>query len=369
MKITLTDISRHSGYSIATVSRVANGTGAGVRPEVARKIRAAVRELGYLSTRPSSRSKSASQDVISVVLHRRSALERITIGAGGFEFGPVTPADPETLLTPDWRLGNDFHRRVLEGVMDELGRHGRRAMLQVSDDLDDPALAQDAAGVILVGQEGPGLARFVDGCHAPLVLADILHDGWADQVTSDNLDGIGQAVRHLAELCHRRIGWVGGPDVRPMHERRDAFRFHAFSAGMTVEDGWIHEGDNHIANTAPAVARMLRAPSRPTAIACSNDFAAMAVLRAADEVGLRVPADLSVVGFDDAELATLATPALTSVRTDPTAIGRRAVCLLMGTRAPAPTATRGCVLRIPTTLVVRASSAPPPGAVTAARHP
>ncbi len=364
MKITLTDLSRHSGYSLATVSRVANGGGAGVRPEVARKIRAAVRELGYLSRRP----RQAEQDVVTVVLHRHSPLERVTIGERGVEFGPVTPADPETLLTADWRLGNDFHRRVLEGAMDELGRHGRRAMLQVCNDLDQPDLAGDSAGMILVGQEGPALARFVDACHVPLVLADILHDGWADQVTSDNLDGIGQAVRHLVALGHRRLGYVGGPDVRPMRERHEAFSFHAFGAGLAVESSWIHEGDNHIASTAPVVASMLRAASRPTAIVCSNDFAAMAVLRGADQAGLRVPADLSVIGFDDAEVAALATPALTSVRTDPTAIGRRAVCLLMGTcgQAAASTAStastakaRGCVLRIPTTLIVRASTAVP----------
>lgn len=358
MKVTLADLSKKSGYSLATISRVVNGE-AGVSDEVREAVEQAIRDLGYLAKRP-----RGVNGVIGVVLHRTTPMERLAVAPGGaLELGPQEDATAERLLTAPWRLGNDFYRRILDGALDELRQHQRKATLHVAGSLDDPqlraALGGGAAGVLLVGEGGAGLDALMAAARRPLVLADILHDGPCDQASSDNLDGIGQAVRHLAGLGHRRLGFVGGPVDRALRERAEAFAYHAFRAGIAVPAAWMYEGDGNIERTAAAVAQVLAGGQRPSALVCSNDYAAMAVLRAADQCGLKVPRDLSVTGFDDLEVATLATPALTSVRTDAAGIGSQAVRLLLSHVQPPDPAGRGSVVRVPTRLVERASTAPP----------
>lgn len=360
MKVTLADLSKRSGYSLATISRVVNGE-AGVRDEVREQVEAAIRDLGYLAKRP--RRMNA---VIEVVLHRSSPMERLAIAPGGaIELGPQEDATAERLLTAPWRLGNDFYRRILDGALDELRQHQRKATLRVAEGLDDAhvraALAGGAAGVLLVGEGGPGLAALIAAARRPLVLADIRHHGPCDQATSDNFDGIGQAVRHLAALGHRRVAFAGVALDWAARERAEACAFHLFRAGLELPPAWLLENDGNIERATGQIAGLLAAPGRPTALVCASDYQAMAVLRAADQCGLRVPRDLSVVGFDDLEVATLATPALTSVRTDAAGIGRQAVRLLLSHLHPPDPAQAGSVVRVPTRLVERASTAPPPG--------
>lgn len=360
MKVTLTDLSRRSGYSLATISRVVNGE-AGVREEVRAEVEKAISELGYLAKRPRH-----LKGVVEVFLHRTTPMEHLAFTPdGGMELGPREPVAAEHLLTAPWRLGNDFYRRILDGILDELRRHQRSATLHVAAGLDDArlraALAGGTGSVLLVGETGNGLDALMAAANRPLVLADILHDGPCDQVTSDNHGGAGLAVAHCVAHGHRRVGFVGGPSDRAMQERREAFAFHAFQAGLRVEPAWVVEGDGHMERTAYAVQALLSGPERPTALVCCSDYLAMAVLRAAGRCGLAVPRDLSVTGFDDCDVASLATPAITSVHTDAAGIGRTAVRLLLS-MAGAPTpGGRGCVARLPTRLMVRNSTGPAPG--------
>lgn len=359
MKVTLAHLSKRSGYSPATISRVVNGE-AGVRDEVRTAIEQAISELGYLAKRPRHQN-----GVVEVVLHRVTPMEQVTVAPDGvFALGPQEPASAEHLLTAAWRLGNDFYRRILDGALEELRLHQRRATLRVASDLADPqlrsALAGEASAVLLIGEDGAGLDTLAATARRPLVLADILHAGPCDQVTSDNHDGMGQAVQHLIGLGHRRIGFVGGPCNRSLRERTDAFAFHIFRTGLMVPAAWVHAGDGNIEHTATAVTTLLSSPERPTALVCGSDYQAMAVLRAAHRLGLQVPRDLSVTGFDDCEVAALATPPLTTIRTDAAGIGRMAVRLLLSLTRPADPAAQGCVVRVPTRLVERASTAPPP---------
>ena len=363
MPATLEDVAKHTGYSTATISRVVNGA-EGVSTEVRSTVEKAVRDLGYIARRPRSGGGERTERLVEVILHRYSTMERIEPGPGGVKVGPVVAAEPEALVSRSWELSNDFYRGMLDGILAELRQHGGKAVVQVVSDLADPTLIsglQDGIdGVLIVGEGGPALPGFLAACQKPLVLVDILHGGGRhEQVTTDNLAGIGQAVEHLAQLGHRRIGFVSGPAGNPVTlERAAAFSFHAMRLGLDVPEGWREVGYDSIEGTSVRLGALLAHGNRPTALATFGDSSAMAVLRGAQRAGLVVPRDLSVVGFGDEMLASVVTPALTSVRVETPDIGRMAVRLILtqGARDGG-----GCVVRLPTRLVIRGTTAPPPG--------
>lgn len=363
MPATLEDVAKHTGYSTATISRVVNGA-EGVSTEVRSTVEKAVRDLGYIARRTRPSATDRTERLVEVILHRHSTMERIEPGPGGVKVGPVVAVEPEALVSRSWELSNDFYRGILDGILGELRQHGGKAVVQVVSDLADPTLIsglQDGIdGVLVVGEGGPGLGGFVAACQKPLVLVDILFGGGRhEQVTTDNLAGMGQAVEHLAQLGHRRVGFIGGPVGNPVAaERAAAFSFHAMRLGLDVPEGWREVAYDSIEGTSVRLGALLAHGDRPTALATFGDSSAMAALRGAQRAGLSVPRDLSVVGFGDEMLASVLTPGLTSVRVETAAIGRMAVRLILtqGDRDH-----DGCVVRLPTRLVVRGTTAPPPG--------
>ncbi len=361
MGLTLEDVAQRSGYSQATISRVVNNS-AGVSPEVRSAVEKAIKDLGYLTRR--SRAGAAAEQVIEVILHRSGGVEQIDAGAKGVAVGPLVDASPETILTPQWHLGNDFHLRILNGIVAEMKVRGGKAQLQFTSDLSSPALVQTlskgTAPVLLVGEGGEGLEQLLARCRRQVVLVDMLGDlGAHEAVTTDNLAGIGQAVEHLVSLGHRRIAFVGGGDLPANRERGDAFVYHAHRLGVELDPQWRDVHYDHIESTAERLVGLLGLPQRPTGIVCCNDYGALAVLRAAGRLGVSVPRQLSVVGFDDVAMAALATPALTCVRVESEDIGRTAVRLLLSQRSGM--AAHGCIVRLTPRLVVRESTAPPAG--------
>ena len=360
MAATIDDVAKQSGYSPATISRVVNGF-QGVSPDVRAEVEEAVRKLGYVAkrARPTAtvQAPPVAQRVVDVVLHRNSSMEEVQVGPGRVSVGPLTSASDGPLQT----LNNDFYRHMLDGIAVELRQHDTSAVLQVVNDLRDPSLlasiGEGSDGVLLVGEGFPGLEAFIAACRRPLVLVDILDPSCTqEQVTTDNFRGIGQAVDHLAKLGHRRLGFISGTLVPATRERAEAFAFHTHRHGITVAPEWMEVAYEHIDRTATSVAALLSRSARPTGIVCCNDWGALAALRAAHQAGLRVPQDLSVVGFDDLPLAAMVTPALTSIRVAIDGLGRMAARLLL-TQKDRP--TRGCIARLPTTLMVRASTAKP----------
>lgn len=359
MATTLEDVAKRSGYSPATISRVVNGN-EGVRSEVRTAVEKAIRELGYV-TRKSK--QSGSEQLIEVILHRSGMIEHIAPGPDGLAVGPLTPVQEETLLTPAWQSGNEFHLRILNGILGELKHWGGKAILQVVTDLADRTvvenLAADVSGVLIVGEGGPGVAAFAAACRRPVVLVDMLDpQGGSEQVTTDNFAGIGQAVEHLVGLGHRRLGFIGGGEVLADRERAQAFAFHAARLGAQVPTGWSEVAYDHVGPTVERLKALLASGERPTGIACGNDWGALAAVRAADAAGLRLPRDLSVVGFDDIAMNAMTTPPITSVRVSCENLGGMAVRLLLSRRGrvePQP-----CTLRLMPRLIVRGSTAPPP---------
>ncbi len=363
MPATLEDVAKQTGFSIATISRVVNGA-EGVSADVRSSVGKAVVELGYIARRGKAIQGSGERKerLIEVIMHRRTTFEPIKTGQQGIAVGPVTAATPEILLSRTTDPSNDFYRNILDGILDELRAQGGKAVVQMVNDLAAPAvldgLKDHLDGVLLVGEGGPAFDTFSAGCRHPLVLVDVLQGaGRHEVVTTDNVVGIGQAVEHLAELGHRRIGYIAGLDDPTGRERATAFRFHMLRLGLEVPAGWMGVPYDSIAGTTDRLQALFATPGRPSAVACCSDWGALAATRAAANAGLRIPQDLSVVGFDDALIASLTTPPLTTVHVATDAIGRMAVRLILTQRAQA---SSGCTVRVPTHLIVRGSTAAPP---------
>jgi len=218
----------------------------------------------------------------------------------------------------------------------------------------------DHAGLLLMGQYSAQLKQFVESCTHPLVLIDLLHAGSVDCVTTDNHAGVSLLFNHLYKLGHRRFGFIGRCDeVGGFAERFSAFRWKLAEAGLPLVPEWVSVNLNHIEHAQAGTRRILQQSDRPTALICANDCTAIGATRAAHELGVRVPDQLSVVGFDDADFASLILPPLTTIRTPTFDIGRQAVRQLM-LQIQHPT-LRGTRVRLMPELVVRASSGPAPG--------
>jgi DNA-binding LacI/PurR family transcriptional regulator len=175
--------------------------------------------------------------------------------------------------------------------------------------------------------------------------------------------GIYEAVQHLAVLGHRKIGFIAGPlRLRSAAAREAAFTDCMRSIGLACNANWMEEGDHTLDGGRDAMQKVLALKDRPTAVLCSNDMTAIGVQHALFEAGLKVPDDLSIIGFDDIHLAEYTIPPLTTVRMSCKDLALRAVNRLMEHLQPgAGNSTPD--LKIDTRLVVRQTTGLPRGAL------
>ncbi|WP_317229973.1 LacI family DNA-binding transcriptional regulator [Clavibacter sp. MX14-G9D] len=327
---TIHDVAAAAGVSVSTVSKAVNGR-YGISAETSRRVMEVVERLGYESSLVASSMRSHRTGVIGVLVA---------------DFEP-------------------FSAEILKGVSAAL-RRSRYDLLAYSG-------SRQADGA---GWERRSLSRLsgtlIDGAimvtptvvtastEIPVVSIDP-HTGPADlpSVESDSLGGALQATRHLLELGHRRIGFLAGrPDLRSASLREAGYRRALQDAGIAFDPALVRSG---LFLTAPArePARVLLSmPDRPTAIFAANDLSGIAILQVAAELGIRVPEDLSVIGFDDIPEASQMTPPLTTIRQPMQRLGTTAVDLLMSLMGGTePDAMR---VQLPTRLVRRATTAPAP---------
>jgi DNA-binding LacI/PurR family transcriptional regulator len=177
-------------------------------------------------------------------------------------------------------------------------------------------------------------------------------------VGASNWSGGLAATRHLIELGHRRIGMVAGPArMLSARARLDGYRAALDMAGIPVDPDLIREGEFHLEEGFAQARHLLELPEPPTAIFASNDAQAIGVYQAAHEAGVRIPHELSVVGFDDLPPAEWLIPALTTVRQPLTAMAAEAATMAIAL-ARGETLPRNRLI-LSTELVVRASTVPP----------
>ncbi|MBO6856879.1 substrate-binding domain-containing protein, partial [Roseibium sp.] len=177
-----------------------------------------------------------------------------------------------------------------------------------------------------------------------------------------NVRGAQLAVRHLYDLGHRKIAHITGPQENVLtHARREGMLAERARLELPAREEWIIRGDFSLESGRMAGERILAMNDRPTAVFCASDQVAFGLISTLTANGVRVPEDISVVGFDDIELSEFYVPALTTIRQDRRALGARAVSLLLDCIDVAHTKPDVVMepVMVDVELVVRASAVPP----------
>jgi LacI family transcriptional regulator len=332
-RLNIGDIARRANVSTATVSRTLNQSGA-VRPETARKVWRAAAALNYY---PNSHART--------LVSGRSRLLGLIVSDITNPFFPELVHSFETLATQHQYdvilTSTSYQTARMTGCV-------RRMLERKVDGLAIMTSEMDLALIKELTRRG-----------VPLVFMDVGRVGpRMSHVLIDYAHGIRQAVDHVAGLGHKRIGFITGPlDLHSARTRRQAFVDGLRSNGIRPDPRLIREGTHTADGGQQAMNGLLRGGRPPTAVVCSNDWTAIGALHAVDAAGLRVPADVSLVGFDDIPLASYTSPPLTSVRMSAGDVGSTAFDALF--RLIGGDRLEGDIYQVPTTLVVRNSTAKP----------
>jgi LacI family transcriptional regulator len=331
-RVTIRQVAELAGVSIATVSRVVNGR-SDVSVQTRDTVRRVIREHGYL-TGARSRPEPAGLIRIMVPEVHSNYFAEIVAGAS------------EALYEHDLRV--------------ELcpARHPRAPGASLLDRLADGA----AEGAIMVLPPDRPEDEFeaLAGQGFPFVIVDPgteIAEG-IPVVSAAHTSGATQATAHLLAFGHRRIGAIGGPEDRiATHDRLRGYHAALAGAGVLPDPDLFRYSDFTVEGGRAEAEWLLSLPDPPTAVFAFNDAMAVGVMQAAAARGLRVPDDVSVVGFDDTIEAAIVVPALTTVRQPLAELGRTAVSLLL--RQIENRRLEPLRVELATRLVVRDSAAPP----------
>src|SRR5262249_26650180 len=262
-----------------------------------------------------------------------------------------------------------YFSAILSGVAESLYEHDMRLVLSPTGHEHDREVSlldrlmhgmTDGALIVLPDESSEQLERLLaEGYN--FVVIDPLRplDERIPSVSAAHASGADQAMQHLLALGHRRIAHIAGPSGWVATEdRRRGYHAALAAAGILPDPALTVDTTPEIAHGQDAAGHLLNLPDPPTAILCFNDNNAIGAIQAARAHGLRVPEDLSIVGFDDVETATVVTPKLTTVRQPLAELGRTGVSLLM--RLLDGERFETLHVELATRLVVRESTAPPP---------
>jgi len=326
------EIAKRARVSTATVSRAINRVPT-VNPQLAKRVWSVIEELGYYPNTQARALVSGRSRIFGLIISEITnpffpeiveVFERIAVQHDYEILLTSTGNDPKHMETSVRRM---IERRV-EGVA--VMTFGMEEVL-----LEDLKLRKVPLVFVDVGPARPRVSN----------------------IRIDYLHGIRQAVQHLAALRHHKIAFISGPlHLKSAAARKQAFLSSMEEIGLESDPNLIIEGTHTIEGGLVAFGKLLAGPVRPTAVLCSNDMTAMGVLRKSYEEGIRIPENLSVIGFDDIRLAQFVLPALTTVQMSQADLARLAFNALLAEvqrEAPSPTGTE-YVLR--THLVLREST-------------
>jgi LacI family transcriptional regulator len=303
--MTIKEIADLAGVSIATVSRVVNGH-SDVSSETRETVQRVIREHGYSANRSARALSGGRTGLVGVTLPRVQPTYFSSILAGAAE--ALDEQDRRIILCP---TQHEHEREV--SLLDRL-MHGTTdgALLVLPEETNEElrVLLHHGYRFVVVDPRKPVDERI-------------------PAVSAANSAGATLATRHLLDLGHRRIAAITGPvGWMASEERRRGYHAALVDAGVMPDAALEVEADFLLAGGREAAARLLELADRPTAIFAFNDNLAIGAMQAARALGLRVPEDVSIVGFDDTIEAALVTPPLTTVRQPLAEMGRMAVSLL-----------------------------------------
>ena len=329
------DIARMAGVSLGTVSHVLNGT-AGVREPMRKRVLDAVQTAGY---QPSQLARGLRRDKTNMI----------------------------GMIIPD--ITNPFFPAVVRGAEDVAFSNGYRFILCDTDNDHSKELIHLnelrtylPAGLIVIPSNFSDLAKHAESYrHAgtAVVCIDRLPKNWSgDSVTADHETGAYNATRHLIQLGHTRLATITGPlHLTNARERLEGFRRAMKEARLQLPPECVQEGGFDKQSGHAKTLVLLRLIPRPTAIFAANDMIALGTLLGIREAGLRCPEDISIIGFDDLDLAEVTNPSLSSVSQSGYQLGTSAARLLLDRRAGDTSPAKHIVLE--TSLVLRHSVAAP----------
>jgi DNA-binding LacI/PurR family transcriptional regulator len=337
-RVTSHDVAERAGVSRTTVSLVLNGRAVSIPEATRHRVHEVAARLGY---RPNATARALARGQTDV-------------------FGIVLYEDPYAD-----RASYSVLRSLLESLLHAVLRTGRNPMLFANlagrpIDLAAYGDGRADAFLLLAPRDEDPLVGYLATNRVPFVaLARRIEPvGAGSWIDIDNDRGVAAAVEHLAAVGHRRIAHLAGQQENPTaRARREAFQREMRQRGLTIPDAYLRVGRFTARGGEDAATELLSLPERPTAIFAANDNMAMGAYRAARRLGLNIPDDLSIVGFDDAEYAPALDPPLTTVRFPRQEMAEGAAELLNDLihHPERPHQPR----MLPTELVVRSSVAPP----------
>lgn len=307
--VTIKDVAREANVSISTVSRVLNMSGY-TSEKTREKVLNAVKKLDY------------NGSLIAAAMIKKQTL---TLG----------------LIIPD--IKNIFYSDLTRAVEDRANSHGFNIFLCNTDNnLQKEAeyihllIAKGVDGIIFSSPEVedknikelkkkfPDLPIVIVGGKFPNLILN--------EIVVDNVDGAYKAIRHLLELGHKDIAFIGGGlDSIATIERHNGYKLALTESGIPINDDFIIFDKFYIESGYKNALKLLQKNNRPTAIFAGSDSIAVGIYQAARELNIKIPEQLSVVGFDDSQYAEILSPMLTTIRTPIKEMGQRAIEIIVKT--------------------------------------
>jgi len=336
LPVTIKDIAKRVGVSHTTVSRALRGNSL-ISDETSERIRQMARELGYQPSAAARSLKTNRSQVLGVILRS---------------------------------LDDPFFSEILQGIEDSAQENNFSLFIAASQ--HDPnrerkivqtMMEHRVDGVIICStsfgaEQGRQLLEYG---FPTVVINNQSAENFRYSIYHDDVDGSRQVTRHLIELGHRRIAYLGNSiSGRTTQDRLSGFRRETEAAGLSTPSEYIHEVPGGGAEHGMLGGEyFLELPTRPTAIVCFNDLIATGVLKCLHENNLKIPGDISVTGFDNINFSAYTDPPLTTFDQPKRFIGMEAARLLLGLLHSMPDEDEKVTI-LKGSLLVRASTAPAP---------
>lgn len=332
--VSIKDVARAAGVSHSTVSRALRASPL-VNAATAEQIRQKAEELGYRASAVARSLVTRRSQTLGVIVTSIAdpfngevvrAIEETAYRNGYSVLLANSQTDPDRIIT----IIRSFQERRVEGILVTASRVGA---------LYVPLIAETKVPIVLINNRQD---------------SDQVHS-----VTIDNEAAAREAAKYLIDFGHRRIGFIGDRlGSQSNLERFAGYQRALAEAGIVFRPELLVHGDGRPKAAAEAMTRLLAVPERPSAVLCYNDMSAMGALHTASQSKVRVPLDLSIIGFDDLFFARYLSPPLTTIRQPKRNMGKQATQLLFDLLAGK---TVENTVAVKGELIVRSSTAPPKG--------
>lgn len=306
---TIYEVAEMAGVSPKTAARILAGESG--RPKNQERVLHAAKELGYVRNQQAANLRSGKSGLIGVIVPN---------------------------------FGNPTYPSFIQTIYDTAALHGYQILLgctfgKISEQINALRTCEvnRVEGIILNASEGEGdeecdgiIRRFVKR-GIPIVLAGRpARNLPVDEIVIRNASALERATNYLIKIGHRNIAFISGAaNSIATQLRQQGFETALAAAGITPNPRWIVYGEFNAESGQQKTHELLSAPQKPTAIIGANDLIALGAIRACHELGVKVPGEIDIIGFDDIEVAKLVTPALTTLRQPQRQIAREVVALMM----------------------------------------